>query len=92
VLARVGGRGRWDGDAAREKDLFLFENPAESKRRNWLLRQGDFVELRVFTRYGSGAFDPLDYASNAWKYAPALDALSVECVEPSRVYRHEEWR
>jgi len=92
VLARVGGRGRWNGDPAGESDLFLFENPAEQKRRNWLLRQGDFVELRVFTRYGEGAFDGLDFASNAWKYAPALDALSVECVEPSKVYRHDEWR
>jgi hypothetical protein len=92
VLARIGGRGGWEGDSAKLDDLFLFEDPADPKRRNFLLRQGDFIELRIFTRYAQGAFDPLDYSSNVWKHAPVLEALSVECVEPSRVFRHEEWR
>jgi len=92
VLARVGGRGGWHARPEAAADLFLFQDPATPERRNKLLRQGDFLELRVFTRYGQGAFDPHDYTSNTWKYAPQLKALSVECVEPTRLYRHEEWR
>ncbi len=92
LLTRVGGRGTWDAYPAESKDLFLFDDPAGQKRRNHVLRQGDFIEIRVFTRYDSEAFDPLDYASNGWKRAPLLGALSVECLEPSRVFRHEEWK
>jgi hypothetical protein len=92
VLVRVGDRAPWDGDPANTDGLYLFEDPGGPGTRNILLRQGDRVECRVFTRYGARSFDALDFASNAWKYAPLLEALSVESVEPSRVFRHEEWR
>jgi hypothetical protein len=92
LLTRVGGRGSWGGYPAESKDLFLFEDPAGKKHRNHVVRQGDYIEIRVFTRYGREAFDPLDYAANGWKRAPLLEALSVECLEPSRVFRHEEWK
>ena len=92
VLVRVGDRTPWDADPANTDGLYLFTDPGGPGKRNIVLRQGDRIECRVFTRYGTRSFDALDFASNAWKYAPLLEALSVESVEPSRVFRHEEWR
>ena len=92
VLARVGGRGSWAEDPARSKEIFFFEDPRGGKRRNAVMRQGDLIELRVFTRYGTGAFDPLDFSANGWKRSPLLRALSVEYAEPTVVFRHDEWR
>jgi len=88
----VGGRGSWAEDPAKSKNIFFFDDPEHGKHRNPVMRQGDFLELRVFTRYGAGAFDPLNFSANGWKYSPLLKALSVEYAEPTLVFRHDEWR
>lgn len=92
VRARVGGRGSWSDLPLETPDLFSFTLPGGPKQKNSLLRQGDRIDLRVYTYYEPGAFDPLDFSSNAWKYAPVLEALGVEYIQPTRIVRHEEWR
>lgn len=92
ALVRVGGRGRWDDDPEKVKDLFLFEDPARMRKRNGILRQGDLLEVRIFTRFAQGAFDAHDFGSNAWKCVPTLGAVSLDCLEPSQFYRRDEWR
>ena len=94
VLCRTGGRGKWTDDPEKSPDLFFFEGDGKATGGpgGVLRRQGDTLQVRVYTRYAPGAFDPLDFASNAWKYAPVLRWLGVEYVEPTRIVRHEEWR
>ena len=92
VQARVGGRGGWEMLPGESPDVLLFEKSGASTRRNHIRRQGDRLDLRIYTRFGEGAFDPLDFSSNAWKYAPRLKTLGVEYVQPTRIVRHEEWR
>ncbi len=59
---------------------------------NLINHSGDRLDVRIFTRYGEGAFDSLDFASNTWKYAPVLKWLGVEYAQPVRIVHHEEWR
>jgi len=92
VQARVGGRGAFSMKPSESKDIFLFDHPGDSKTTNYICRQGDRLDLRVYTRYNRNAFDSLDFVSNAWKYSPKLKALGVEYVQPTRIIRHEEWR
>jgi hypothetical protein len=92
VRARVGGIVDWLPLASVSKDQFSFNKVSGEGKSMALNRQGDRLDLRVHTRYVLGAFDPLDFMSNAWKYAPRLKALGVEYVQPTRIVRHEEWQ
>ena len=92
VLVRVGGRGDWAAAPSESEDIFLFEEVDTPDRMNSVLRQGRRIDLRVYTRYHEGAFDPLDFASNRWKYSPVLKTMAVEYVQPTRIMRHEEWQ
>jgi hypothetical protein len=88
----VGGTADWLPLVSISKDQFSFCKASGDDKSPALNRQGDRLDLRVYTRYGAGAFDPLDFMSNAWKYAPRLKALGVEYVQPTRIARHEEWQ
>lgn len=101
VQARVGGRGSFTDDPATSKDVFQFDTPATQDARNLLLRQGDELELRVFTRFHDGAYDTsvldpdpprLRGGNNDWKKAPRLTAVGVEWIAGPAGIRHEEWR
>ncbi|MFH1998868.1 MAG: hypothetical protein ABIK28_04260 [Planctomycetota bacterium] len=92
IRVRVNGVEDWSRSPLLSRDLFSFSLEKGSKTKNPVLRQGDRIDLRVYTRYEPGAFDPLDFISNAWKYTPRLKALGVEYVQPTRIVRHEEWR
>lgn len=101
VQARVGGRGSFTDDPTQSKDVFLFDRPATQDARNLLLRQGDELELRVFTRFLEGAFDAsvldpdpprLRGGTNDWKKAPRLMAVGVEWIAGPAGILHEEWR
>lgn len=92
LRVRIGGVEDWSVPPSASRNLFSFCQGAEAESRFPLLRQGDRIDVRVYTRYMPGAFDPLDYMSNAWKYAPRLKALGVEYVQPTRIIRHEEWQ
>ena len=92
VHARVGGRGDWTMPSGRSKDILHFEKRGNGNKGHLLDRQGDRLELRVYTRYAPWAFDPVDFSSNGWKYAPILRRIGVEYAQPTLVLRHEEWR
>ncbi|MBL8767780.1 MAG: hypothetical protein JNL94_10465, partial [Planctomycetes bacterium] len=101
VQARVGGRGSFTDDPATSKDVFQFDAPATQDARNLVLRQGDELELRVFTRFHEGAYDVgvldpdpprLRGGNNDWKKAPHLTAVGVEWIAGPATIRHEEWR
>lgn len=101
VEARVGGRGSFAEDPADSPDVFLFDQQAAKSNAMSLLRQGDRLELRVFTRFKPGAFDakvfdpdPGDFkgGSNDWKIAPQLKALGVRWIGRSVRVEYEEWR
>ncbi len=92
ALVRVGGRDRWEHDPEKARDLFLFEDPGKLRQRNGILRQGDRLEVRFFTRFAQNAFDAHDFSSNLWKCVPTLEAVNLECLEPTRFYRRDEWR
>jgi len=102
VAARVGGRGRFSDDPEEVPDLFLFTTPGGTQTdRNELLRQGDDLELRIFTRYLDGAFDSAAFepdpgshrgGSNEWKRAPRLKALGVQWIAGPHRLAYEEWR
>jgi hypothetical protein len=57
-----------------------------------ILRQGDRLEVSLHAAWLPGAFDALDYASNAWKLAPEVDSVVLGALQPVRVLEHEEWR
>ncbi len=100
IEARVGGRGRFTDDPALAPDVFLFEAAAGAPAQQPLLRQGDTLELRVFTRFKEGAFDTAVFepdpgatrgGSNEWKRAPCLRALGVEWLAAPARLAYEEW-
>lgn len=92
VQAKLGGRGTWTQSPEDSRDIYFFEQKVGPGKVNAMNRQGDRLDLRVFTQYAPGAFDPVDFASNGWKYAPVLRRMGVEYIQPTRVLRHEEWR
>ncbi|MBI4878200.1 MAG: hypothetical protein HY812_00870 [Planctomycetes bacterium] len=100
VEARVGGRGRFTEDPAQAPDVFFFEAAAGAPGPSNILRQGDSLELRVFTRFKEGAFDAAVFepdpgaargGSNEWKRAPRLRALGVEWLAAPARLAYEEW-
>lgn len=101
VQACVGGRGAFTDDPRSAKDVFQFDSPGGKTARNRIARQGDFLELRVFTRWREGAFDagvfdpedgPTRGGSNEWKRAPRLRALGVDWISQPARFAYEEWR
>jgi hypothetical protein len=101
VQARVGGRGSFADDPRQSRDVYSFDDPGSQERPNRIDRQGDDLEVRVFTRYGQGAFDaqvlepdpgPTRGGSNEWKRAPKLRALGVEWIGGPARLTYEEWR
>ncbi|MFG0316914.1 MAG: hypothetical protein ACF8XB_06555, partial [Planctomycetota bacterium JB042] len=102
VQARVGGRGAFTDDVAGAADLFQFELPGGDQRPNLIGRQGDSLELRVFTRYKPGAFDPTPLdptrrggdrgGANDWKRAPRMSLLGVDWIGGPARLEYEEWQ
>lgn len=90
--ARVLGKGTFAGDAADDPDLFSFDEPTDQGGAHRLGRQGDLLSIRFLVEYMPGAFDPLDFLSNSWKYAPLLSTVGVEFAADHVVEAHEEWR
>jgi hypothetical protein len=92
LRARVGVGGGWRPLPLAEAGQFCFSRDNEGRDSFILNQRGDRLDLRIYTRYGLYAFDPLDFVSNAWKYAPLIKAVGVDFVQPSRIVRHEEWQ
>jgi len=90
VLVRVDARVPWDAEPlGAENGLFLFQDPADGGPPNRIGMQGDLLEIRVFFRYESGAYDPRG-VSQAWKDTPWLRSIRVEAIAPITVFDHEE--
>ena len=54
--------------------------------------QADRAEIRVFVTYMPGAYDWARPGAIGWKSTPRLEALHLEYVQPSRVWRHVDLR
>ncbi len=57
-----------------------------------LSRQGDQMDLYLFTRYLPGAFDSQWYGSHGWKQAPRVHSVVLSSLQPTLILEHEEWR
>jgi hypothetical protein len=102
VEARIGARGSFADDPKANPDRFTFLGKGTTDAPNRIARQGDGLEIRVFTRYLERAFDARVFdpdppaedrgGSNDWKRAPRLQALGVEWIPQSGRLYWEEWR
>ncbi|MFQ5845525.1 MAG: hypothetical protein ACE5JG_11120, partial [Planctomycetota bacterium] len=81
------GRGRSrrppPGEALRY--LYRMEDPGGD---NFVGAQADRIEIRVFVIYEDGAYEWTDPSAMGWKDKPVLQSLSLEYVQPNRVWRH----
>jgi hypothetical protein len=97
VVARFDGAPEWDVKPTNEEGgLYLF---AEENERNddpeksfSLDRKADQVEIRIYFRYKSGAFQrlPGNHYVDSWKETSILEKLMLEYEKEGRIVRHEE--
>ena len=90
LLARVDARTPWWEKPAPGKGLFLFDAPTYKDEPRKIGMQGKVLDLRLFTVYKPGAFDPVNFLSQAWKTAPTLKSVKVVYEAPTVVLREEE--
>lgn len=98
VLARLDGAPDWDTEPTnRRGGLFFFERKTTARSRRVdepfpIGLRGDELELRIYFRYRSGAYQRLqeDLFRDDWKETPVLDSLTVEYEKDGAVVRHEE--
>lgn len=90
VLVRIDERVPWTAEPlGKENGLFRFENPAEEGLENRIDMAGETIELRVFFRYGTGAFNALgsvnDWKDTAWLQSIGVKYLAARTVEAREV-------
>jgi hypothetical protein len=96
VVARFDGEPDWDAEPSNQKGgLYFFEDRGRRRReapRFELNEIADELEIRVYFRYGSGAYTRQgeDLFNDDWKETPVLDSLTIEYEKDSRILRHEE--
>ncbi|MBI4601676.1 MAG: hypothetical protein HY721_06930, partial [Planctomycetes bacterium] len=97
VALRFDGAPDWDAKPANEPGgLYLLEDAEEGDPKPLksfpLERRADQVELRVYFRYKSGAFQRLggNRYLDDWKETPVLEKLTLEYEKDGVVTRHEE--
>lgn len=94
VLCRLDPSVRWDADPAQTNGrLHIFDTKigraqAQSEVQR-LMVNGNGMEVRVFFTFESGAFDPTNLASNAWKETGRIENLGVDYLATTRVYQRE---
>ncbi|MHC4777201.1 MAG: hypothetical protein ACYTFG_01350 [Planctomycetota bacterium] len=83
VYVRVDGKPDWNAEVTNKPGgLWLFEDPEGA---NVIGAQGDFVEVRVYFTYESGAFH-----TDACKSTPKLKNFLVRYAQPLTVLSHKE--
>lgn len=104
VEARVGGRDSFGDLPSQSLDRFTFSEVGSTgiQEKHSILRQGDILELRLFTEYLENAFDsravdpdPEGFdrgGANDWKRAPRVKILGVEWIGTPSRRSYEEWR
>ncbi|HET6204333.1 MAG TPA: hypothetical protein VFI25_16190 [Planctomycetota bacterium] len=90
ALARVDEAVPWDADPEKEKDLRLFKDPKEQGLPVELGRRGSRLEVRFFTEYLPGAFDPIQGLADGWRSAPRIRTIVLDYLAPERLLRREE--
>ncbi|MBU0756308.1 MAG: hypothetical protein KJ645_14295, partial [Planctomycetes bacterium] len=92
IRARAAQGTDWRAVPGEDTGLFSFRRDEDDRTPCLMNLQGDRLDLRIYTRFETGAFDAIDFLSNAWKYAPVVRAVGVDYIQPSRIVRHEEWK
>lgn len=82
LLARTDARVPWDADPEGTEGLFRFVDGLPRELPNALGHQSDRLDVRLYARYGPGAFDSATGLSHAWKETPRVDVLGVEYLAP----------
>ncbi len=90
LLARVDRRAPWWEKPAPKKGLFLFDAPTWKNEPRKIGLQGNVLDLRFYTVYKPGAFDPVHFLSQAWKTAPTLKSVKVVYEAPTVILHEEE--
>lgn len=90
VLVRIDERVPWTAEpGGKENGLFRFENPAEDEIENRIDMAGEVIEIRVFFRYGTGAFNSVgsvnDWKDTAWLRSIGVKYLAARSVEAREV-------
>ncbi len=92
LLARVDARAPWWEKPSPSKGLFLFDAPTRKNEARRIGMQGNVLDLRFFTVYKPGAFDPVNFLARAWKTAPTLKSVKVVYEAPTLVLEEEGTR
>ncbi len=90
LAARVDHRARWWEKPDPRKGLFLFDSPTWKNEPRKIGIQGNVLDLRFYTVYKPGAFDPVHFLSQAWKTAPTLKSVKVVYEAPTVILEEEE--
>jgi hypothetical protein len=77
-LAAPGAGAATDGGVTKgDRGLFRFDAGSIEGKQNVIGFQGSTAEVRFFTTYRPGAFDPVTFLANGWKRTPRLKAAAL---------------